>query len=66
MEPMETVIVVVLVSIIVLGTFASAWYFLKNLRHFRDEVAKGIERERRLRDGSANGDDSRQGPSAER
>ena len=66
MEPLETVIVVVLVSIIVLGTFASAWYFTKNLRHFRGAVAEAAEREREAQRRAADAARERRDPSDDR
>ena len=66
MEPMETVIVVVLSSIIVLGTFASAWYFTKNLRHFREEVGRAADREREARLRAAEAKADEQGGSEQR
>jgi len=48
---METVIVVVLISIIVSGTFASAWYGMRNINHYRGEVAESDQQWRRHRDG---------------
>lgn len=50
MEPLELVIVVILVGVIVLASMASAWYFAKNLRHYRNEVAESDQRWRRDRD----------------
>lgn len=48
---METVIIVVLISIIVLGMFGSAWYGMRNLNHYREEVAESDQEWRRHRDG---------------
>lgn len=50
MTDVETFIIVVLISIIVLAMFGSAWYGMRNLKHYRDEVAEGDERWRRDRD----------------
>lgn len=51
MEPLETVIVVVLVAIALVGTFLISWYSMRNLNHYRRELIEG-EREWRLhRDG---------------
>ena len=51
MEPLETVIVVVLVAIALVGTFLTSWYSMRNFTHYRREISES-EREWRLhRDG---------------
>lgn len=51
MEPLETVIVVVLVAISLVGTFLTSWYSMRNFTHYRREISES-EREWRLhRDG---------------
>jgi Tfp pilus assembly protein PilV len=47
---METLIVVVLLSVIVLGTLATGWYTARNIKHYRDEVADADLKWRRDRD----------------
>jgi Tfp pilus assembly protein PilV len=47
---METLIVVVLVSVIVLGVLATGWYTARNIKHYRDEVADADLKWRRDRD----------------
>lgn len=47
---METFIVVVLVSVIVLGVLATGWYTARNIKHYRDSVAEADREWRSDRD----------------
>lgn len=47
---METLIVVVLVSVIVLGVLATGWYTARNIKHYREDAAEADLKWRRDRD----------------